>query len=152
MPHSGGRVGKGMYFASENSKSAAYGMSMKLRYVMSHCVTVRCAGSVGIMLLTEVALGKEHTITRDNSSLTKAPTGCDSVIARGHSEPGNLINFYIVFQFFTDPSKDTSITLDGKTVSVPQGKPIQQSQYCNSSFSQVILFSHDNYRDLPFLY
>lgn len=26
MPHSGGRVGRGIYFASENSKSAAYGM------------------------------------------------------------------------------------------------------------------------------
>ena len=26
MPHSGGRVGKGIYFASENSKSAGYGM------------------------------------------------------------------------------------------------------------------------------
>lgn len=25
MPHSGGRVGKGIYFASENSKSASYG-------------------------------------------------------------------------------------------------------------------------------
>lgn len=25
MPHSGGRVGKGIYFASENSKSAGYG-------------------------------------------------------------------------------------------------------------------------------
>ena len=28
MPHSGGRVGKGMYFASENSKSAGYGESL----------------------------------------------------------------------------------------------------------------------------
>ena len=27
MPHSGGRVGKGIYFASENSKSAGYGTS-----------------------------------------------------------------------------------------------------------------------------
>jgi hypothetical protein len=27
MPHSGGRVGRGIYFASENSKSAAYGKS-----------------------------------------------------------------------------------------------------------------------------
>jgi len=26
MPHSGGRVGRGIYFASENSKSAGYGM------------------------------------------------------------------------------------------------------------------------------
>lgn len=25
MPHSGGRVGKGIYFASENNKSAGYG-------------------------------------------------------------------------------------------------------------------------------
>ena len=25
MPHSGGRVGKGIYFASENSKSVGYG-------------------------------------------------------------------------------------------------------------------------------
>ena len=25
MPHSGGRVGRGIYFASENSKSASYG-------------------------------------------------------------------------------------------------------------------------------
>jgi len=25
MPHSGGRVGKGIYFASENAKSAGYG-------------------------------------------------------------------------------------------------------------------------------
>ena len=27
MPHSGGRVGRGIYFASENSKSAGYGVS-----------------------------------------------------------------------------------------------------------------------------
>lgn len=25
MPHSGGRVGRGIYFASEHAKSAAYG-------------------------------------------------------------------------------------------------------------------------------
>lgn len=25
MPHSGGRVGRGIYFASENAKSAGYG-------------------------------------------------------------------------------------------------------------------------------
>lgn len=28
MPHSGGRVGKGIYFASENGKSAGYGKVM----------------------------------------------------------------------------------------------------------------------------
>lgn len=29
MPHSGGRVGRGIYFASENSKSASYGESVR---------------------------------------------------------------------------------------------------------------------------
>ncbi|KAK2862166.1 hypothetical protein Q5P01_001699 [Channa striata] len=64
MPHSGGRVGRGIYFASENSKSACY---------------VRTSNNTGVMFLNEVALGKEHTITRDDSSLKKAPAGCDSV-------------------------------------------------------------------------
>ena len=35
MPHSGGRVGRGIYFASENSKSAGYGEQVTLP-VMSH--------------------------------------------------------------------------------------------------------------------
>lgn len=47
------------------------------------------------MFLNEVALGKEHSITRDNSSLVKAPAGHDSVVARGHTEPGQLIIAFI---------------------------------------------------------
>ena len=31
MPHSGGRVGKGIYLASENSKSAAYGKVIEVK-------------------------------------------------------------------------------------------------------------------------
>lgn len=107
MPHSGGRVGRGIYFASENGKSAAY---------------VRTSKNTGVMFLSEVALGRENTITRDNSSLKKAPSGYDCVVARGTMEP--------------DPSKDTSITLDGKKVVVPQGKPILQRQFTDSCFSQ----------------
>ena len=42
------------------------------------------------MFLNEVALGKEHTITRDNGGLVKAPAGYDSVVARGRTEPGEL--------------------------------------------------------------
>ncbi|KAM7005907.1 protein mono-ADP-ribosyltransferase PARP3 [Tautogolabrus adspersus] len=106
MPHSGGRVGRGIYFASENSKSAGY---------------VSCSKNTGVMFLSEVALGKESTITRDNSSLKKAPVGFDSVVARGSVEP--------------DPSKDVFITLEGKTVAVPQGKPIDQPQFSESHFS-----------------
>ncbi|XP_075893166.1 protein mono-ADP-ribosyltransferase PARP3 [Nelusetta ayraudi] len=106
MPHSGGRVGSGIYFASENCKSAGY---------------VRTSKNTGVMFLCEVALGKEHTITRDNHTLKKAPAGFDSVVARGSVEP--------------DPAKDIFITLDGKKVAVPQGKAQDQPQYSNSSFS-----------------
>ncbi|KAF7661940.1 hypothetical protein LDENG_00250260 [Lucifuga dentata] len=106
MPHSGGCVGRGIYFASENSKSAGY---------------VRTSKNTGVMFLSEVALGKEHTITKDNSSLKKAPAGYDSVVARGSVEP--------------DPSKDIFINLGGKKVAVPQGEPIAQPQFSESYFS-----------------
>lgn len=49
---------------------------------------VRTSKSTGVMFLCEVALGKEHTIIKDNSSLKKAPAGFDSVVARGLVEPG----------------------------------------------------------------
>ncbi|XP_056461862.1 protein mono-ADP-ribosyltransferase PARP3 [Gadus chalcogrammus] len=106
MPHSGGRVGRGIYFASENCKSAGYVCTSK---------------NTGVMFLNEVALGKEFTITKDDGSLRKAPDGYDSVVARGHVEP--------------DPSKDTTITLDGKEVVVAQGKALNQSRFKQSHFS-----------------
>ncbi|XP_048755792.1 protein mono-ADP-ribosyltransferase PARP3-like isoform X1 [Ostrea edulis] len=108
MPHSGGRVGSGIYFASENSKSAGY---------------VRCAGNTGIMFLNEVALGKEHIITNDDWTLKSAPAGYDCIIAKGWTEP--------------DPKKDVKLKLGGKDVVVPQGVPVSQSQYNKkSSFDQ----------------
>ncbi|XP_033757810.1 protein mono-ADP-ribosyltransferase PARP3-like [Pecten maximus] len=107
MPHSGGRVGSGIYFASENSKSAGY---------------VQPAGKIGIMFLDEVVLGKEHHIKTDDWTLKSAPPGYDSIIAMGRTEP--------------DPKKDTTLTLDGKKVVVPQGAPINQSKWNTSNFSQ----------------
>ncbi|XP_045386043.1 protein mono-ADP-ribosyltransferase PARP3 isoform X1 [Lemur catta] len=111
MPHSGGRVGKGIYFASENSKSAGY-------------VTGMLCGAhhVGYMFLGEVALGKEHHITMDEPNLICPPPGFDSVIARGHTEP--------------DPTQDTELELDGQRVIVPQGRPIPCPEFRNSTFSQ----------------
>lgn len=119
MPHSGGRVGRGIYFASENSKSAGY---------------VRCSHRTGVMFLSEVALGKEYTITQDQSSLRKAPTGYDCVVARGRVEP--------------DPTKDTVLTLENKQVTVPQGKAINQSQFNNSSFynSEYLIYKESQCR------
>ncbi|NXI05216.1 PARP3 polymerase, partial [Pachycephala philippinensis] len=108
MPHSGGRVGKGIYFASENSKSACY---------------VGCTSKkVGIMFLTEVALGKPYRITCDDPSLCQPPAGYDSVLACGRTEP--------------DPAQDEEVLLDGKKVLVCQGKPIPMPAYKDSSFSQ----------------
>lgn len=72
MPHSGGRVGSGIYLASEHQKSAGY---------------VGCAQQggklVGVMFLVEAALGKEYPLERDDSSLKAAPKGYDSVVAKG---------------------------------------------------------------------
>jgi hypothetical protein len=39
--------------------------------------------SHGIMFLCEAAMGKVKEITRDDSSLVKAPDGFDSIIAKG---------------------------------------------------------------------
>nr|XP_020659542.1 poly [ADP-ribose] polymerase 3 [Pogona vitticeps] len=108
MPHSGGRVGRGLYFASENSKSAGYVGPTSKR--------------VGIMFLNEVVLGKEYRIVRDDPSLRKPPDGYDSVLACGMTEP--------------DPAHDKEIILDGKKVLVSQGKPIPVAKYKDSNFSQ----------------
>ena len=100
MPHSGGRVGKGIYFASENSKSAGYGEEVNDNYYISDPSNLcqssliilfsvrRAAGNIGIMFLNEVALGREHHITMGNSSLTSPPKGFDCIIAKGCTEPG----------------------------------------------------------------
>src|SRR5688572_2725373 len=109
MPHSGGRVGKGIYLASENGKSINY---------------MGWSGKTGVMFLAEGAIGKQHSIIQDDSSLKQPPKGYDSIIARGHTEP--------------DPSKEIIWTgFDhGKKVVVPQGKPIKVKEYAKSSFSQ----------------
>ncbi|KAF0880886.1 protein mono-ADP-ribosyltransferase PARP3 isoform X1 [Crocuta crocuta] len=111
MPHSSGRVGKGIYFASENSKSAGY-------------VTGMSCGphQIGYMFLGEVALGREYHITIDDPSLKQPPPGFNSVIARGHTEP--------------DPTQDTELELDGQRVAVPQGQPMPCAEFSSSTFSQ----------------
>lgn len=106
MPHSGGRVGKGIYLASENDKSVGY---------------VGWSGNTGVMFLAEAALGREHTLLSDNSSLKAAPKGYDSIVARGHTEP--------------DPKHDIEWEFDGKKVIIPQGKPVK-TKFTKSSFSQ----------------
>ncbi|XP_027692821.1 protein mono-ADP-ribosyltransferase PARP3 [Vombatus ursinus] len=108
MPHSGGRVGQGIYFASENSKSACY---------------VGCTSQkMGLMFLSEVALGQEHHITQDDSGLRQPPPGYHSIVARGHTEP--------------DPRQDVALELEGHKVMVPQGPPVPVPDFQKSTFSQ----------------
>jgi len=120
MPHSGGRVGRGIYFASEQAKS--------------HCYVGTSNDGTGIMFLNEVALGTEKIIHRDDSSLRVAPAGFDSVLAQGRQEP--------------DPSKDTTITLDKKEVVVPQGKPKPTKSANGSSFhnSEYLVYKESQNR------
>lgn len=54
-----------------------------------HYGTYEGESNVGFMFLVEVALGRESSITQCKCSLTKAPNGYDSVVARGSCEPGN---------------------------------------------------------------
>src|ERR1700722_4567346 len=86
-------------------------------------------GNIGVMFLAEVALGKEHSITRDDRSLKAAPKGFHSVVARGRTEP--------------DPKHDVVRKFDGKNVIVPQGKPVPQKAYAKSSFSQTEYLVYD---------
>ncbi len=85
-----------------------------------------------------MALGNEHTITVDDSSLKKPPAKFDSVVARGQTEPGrNFVISKIIINdvFEIDPKDDTPITIDGKQIIVPAGKPIP-TKYNSSNFAQ----------------
>lgn len=119
MPHSGGRVGRGIYFASLNQKSIQY---------------VGRAGNVGFMFLAEVAIGKQHVITRDDPSLRKPPSGYDSVLAHGHIEP--------------DQKYDVIHNFEGKDVIIPQGKPISTEVKSKSSFlhSEYLVYDEGQVR------
>lgn len=76
MPHSGGRVGAGIYLASMQEKSAQYTSGYGTKFAC--------------MFLCESALGKSHSVTSDGphaSGLKKAPNGYDSVHAVGTVTP-----------------------------------------------------------------
>lgn len=128
MPHSGGRVGRGIYLASENNKSASY--------VQATCDPYNNNINTGLMFLCEGALGKMKRITVDDSSLTKAPAGFDSVLAMGQSEP--------------DPKQDTTMEFDGREVVVPQGKPIKNPDLkggtSNFTQSEYLLYKESQVR------
>ncbi|CAB9514117.1 polymerase 2 [Seminavis robusta] len=117
MPHSGGRVGKGIYLADQHQKSAWY---------------VSGAQGTILMFLVEAALGKEHEILTDDPSLTAAPTGYDSVLAKGR----------------TQPPEEAELEIDGKSVTVPQGIPKAVPAAKSSAFdhNEFLVYKESQHR------
>lgn len=115
MPHSGGRVGKGIYLASENAKSAGYTGSTKVG-----------GAQAGFMFLIEAPLGKMYSVHQDGkpSSFKSAPGGCHSVKAEGRQES-------------FDPKTDATIPGPFGAVAVPQKKPSPTPFKSKSHFHQT---------------
>jgi len=117
MPHSGGRVGRGIYLADQHAKSAAY---------------VTPARGKGIMFLVETALGTEHRITADDPSLRAAPGAAHSVLAVGRTAP--------------DARATTSITIDGAQVDVPLGKPKPTGVTSTFHHNEFLVYDESQHR------
>ena len=117
MPHSGGRVGRGIYLADQHQKSAWY---------------VRGAQGKIIMFLVEAALGKSHEILRDDSSLTAAPPGFDSVLAKGR----------------TAPKGETNMTMEQKPLAVPNGKvgPVAAAKQSSFDHNEFLIYKESQHR------
>jgi len=112
-PKTGYRFGKGLYFADTISKSAHY------------CFTSK-ENPTGIMLLTEVALGKMNELLNDMYMETPQP-GTDSTKAMGRTAP--------------DPKEDTFLQVDGdKKIKVPKGKPIKTGIKSKCSHNEYIVY------------
>ena len=118
MPHSGGRVGKGIYLhvASMQAKSAGYTRGYESKFAC--------------MFLCEGALGKSHEITQDDWTIQKPPSGHDSVLAAGNLSP----NVW-----------DT-IKIDGKDVSVPQSKGESQAKNSSHYHDEFLVYDEGQVR------
>jgi len=68
----------------------------------------------------------------DDSSLTSPPKGFDSVLAKGTKAP----------------NKDVELDIDGKSVKVPQGKPVNAKLSGSSSFAhnEFLIYKESQHR------
>jgi poly [ADP-ribose] polymerase len=119
MPHSGGRVGAGIYLASMNEKSAGYTSGYGSKYAC--------------MFLAEAALGTMHQVTSDGphaSGLRKAPKGFDSVHAVGR----------------TTPKKWIEVDIDGKKVKVGHDTETKASTSTSFSHDEFLVYEEAQVR------
>jgi poly [ADP-ribose] polymerase len=126
MPHSGGRVGSGIYLASENGKSAGY---------------VTAQGHTGVMFLCEGILGEQRLVTKDgevgwNEKDPVTSHKKHSCLAVGRTEP--------------DPAHDKTAKFDGKSVVFPQGKvvpnPVKGADASSYSQSEYLVYKESQCR------
>jgi len=132
MPHAGGRVGKGLYFADMINKSQGY-----------------CGlhGNVGLILLNEVVLGNQFKILQDRPDLKAPPAGYDSVLACGNVMPNpnkDFVEYELnIFHWIWKSSNrigrfSTALSPSGHPVVIPQAKeyspPIGRSSFMHNEY------------------
>ena len=113
-PSTGYMFGKGVYFADMCSKSANYCHS----HLSDNC---------GLLLLTEVALGKTYNKTQAEF-VTKLPGGCQSTWGQGQTEPAN------------DHFREIDSVCDGQKVRVPLGKPTDIRSRGGLLYNEFIIY------------
>lgn len=119
MPHSGGRVGAGIYLANLQQKSAQYTSGYGRKFAC--------------MFLCEAPLGKQHEVDRDGphaSGLRKAPNGFDSVHAVGCYRPTIW----------------APLKLDGKAVAVPSSAPVPSGVQSAFSHDEFLVYNESQVR------
>ena len=116
MPHSGGSLGKGIYFASQLSKSASFSND--------------CNNRRFLVFLCEVVLGKEFSMVDGDRKISKdnLKDGIQSVVGRGRQEP--------------NPKLNVKMDIDGRKVIVPQGEPVEMAKFSQSKFpnSEYVIY------------
>ncbi|GBG30604.1 Poly ADP-ribose polymerase [Hondaea fermentalgiana] len=125
MPHSGGRVGAGIYLASEHSKSSGYTCGARWN-----------GKNLGIMFLVEAVVGKSKEIQRDDPRLRKPPSGFHSVLAKGRKSPMG--------------SGDEVIKIEGRNVTIPAG-PVKDTGVSSSFYQDEILIYDERQHRLRFV-
>ena len=84
------------------------------------------------MFLNEVVLGKQKEIYQIDTSLTAAPPGYDSVLAKGRQEP--------------DPKFDEKLKFDDCDIIVPIGKPKQHCIDTSFGYSEYLVYKESQVR------
>lgn len=112
LPHSGGILGKGLYFASQSQKSLMY--------------TYPDHDKHGLIFLVEVALGNEMKTKTHFHSIVKPNDGFDSVFAEGN--------------FDYDPMDCKSTNLDGRKIIVPFSKAVNRHAQSTFHFNEFVIY------------